>query len=121
MILLSTIILSIMTAPASAQECSSTVDQDLNCNGIEVYYEPPVDLLDPLCQSTLGADGNPLPNADYYYDYTSHGCAYPIINMDLDGDKLSSGNLQFFDDHGNTSCSIDVPWRFDMVSSVTTI
>ena len=68
---------------ASAQEiCYSDINQDLNCNGIDVVDENPVDLSDPLCADNQDSFGVPYPNADYYFDYFSYGCAYPVANND---------------------------------------
>src|SRR5262249_31282570 len=75
--------------------CSQNLTQDLNCNGIDVSDEKPVDLTDPACLANTGADGLPLPNSDYYFDYWSYGCKYPITGNDTDGDGLSYGTLTF--------------------------
>lgn len=72
-----------------ASTCYATfIEQDLNCNTIDVADELPVDLSDPTCAETLGADGLPYPNTDYYFDYASFGCAYPTEALDVDGDGI---------------------------------
>ena len=43
----------------SGPPCKNELTQDLNCNGIEVGDEEPVDLSDPLCLSTTDSAGNP--------------------------------------------------------------
>lgn len=60
-----------------ADICDSNIAQDLNCNGIESSNEQAVDLADPLCLQQTDAAGIPWPNADYYVEYESFGCAYP--------------------------------------------
>ena len=79
--------LLLLSSLASAQVCENDLSQDLNCNGIEAVDEEAVDLSDPLCLSTTDSEGNPLPNADYYAEYKSFGCLYPMY-MDLDGDGV---------------------------------
>ena len=65
--------------------CQSDLSQDYNCNGIEAVDEEAIDLSDPLCQSQTDSDGNPWPNADYYVEYKSFGCLYPVADYDTDG------------------------------------
>jgi hypothetical protein len=74
------------TVHAADEGCYSRLTKDLNCNTIEEVDEPPVDLSETVCASTVDADGNPYPNADYYHSYFTYGCAYPTAWMDLDGD-----------------------------------
>jgi hypothetical protein len=66
--------------------CGADMEQDLNCNCIDAADEQPTDPDDPDCL---------WPNADYYFDYGSYGCAYDISAQDLDGDGLSYGTLTF--------------------------
>jgi len=67
-------------------------EQDLNCNGVPVSQEPPVDLDDPECAGNIGPDGNPFPNQDYYALYPEWGCAFPLLPVhDPDNDGLGSG------------------------------
>ena len=68
------------------QVCYRRQAQDLNCNGIEVTEEQSIDLADPLCRSTTDSSGVPWPNADYYVEYGSFGCAYPVAAYDMDND-----------------------------------
>ena len=89
-----------MSILANAEPCYSDIDQDLNCNGLDVSDEPPVDLNDPICSSTTDSNGVPYPNADYYYDYNSFGCRYPVSGNDADGDGLSAGQIYLTDDNG---------------------
>lgn len=74
--------------------------QDLNCNGVDVVDEVPVDLTNPECLANANSYGIPYPNADYYYDYVSYGCLVPIIGMglDLDKDGLGGGGLSLMPD-----------------------
>ena len=89
-------LLSVLLAVPQGAQAASGVIQDLNCNGVEVEEEPPVDLADPVCAENLGQEGNPFPNADYYVGYDWFGCAYPVIptladpslpNFDIDEDN----------------------------------
>ena len=46
--------LALMTNLLYAQEvCYSDINQDLNCNGIDVVDENPVDISDPLCAANV--------------------------------------------------------------------
>ena len=75
----------LLPAPLRAlPPCSHTGEQDLNCNGVVVSEEAPVDPTDPLCAANTDADGVPYPNADYYYDYGSYGCRLPVVSLDAD-------------------------------------
>ena len=70
-----------ISSPALASEdCTNDLEQDLNCNFIDVSDELAVDLDDATCAANLDGDGDPYPNADYYYDYTSFGCDYPVVS-----------------------------------------
>ena len=89
-------------AAAAAQECFTELEQDYNCNNIDAAQESPVDLSDPTCLNNTDEFGIPFPNADYYFDYISYGCAHPVSGLDTDFDGLSFGNIQFTDDSGNT-------------------
>jgi rubredoxin len=61
--------------------------QDLNCNGVEVESEPPVDLANPICLGNRSLAGVPFPNGDYYVAYEWFGCAYPVIPTQADPDR----------------------------------
>ena len=69
---------------AQSQECFTELDQDYNCNSIDASSEVPVDLNDPTCLNNVDLQGVPFPNADYYFDYTSYGCANPVYGLDTD-------------------------------------
>ena len=73
--------------------CINELDQDLNCNFIDYSLEELVDMDDATCASTLDDEGEPFPNADWYYDYTSFGCEYPVAEFDVDGDGLGYGTI----------------------------
>jgi len=91
--------------------CYNTfVDQDFNCNVVDVDDEILVDLTDEECQQNVDPDGNPYESADYYYDYHNFGCAIFTPPFDMDGDLLGGGEIQVprVDDPG-------VPWsRFQL-------
>ena len=88
--------LSLLASAFALENCTDPIiEQDLNCNNIEVFDEPAVDLTDPLCAENVDDAGAPFPNGDYYYDYTSFGCAYPIVGYDFDEDGLSYAELSF--------------------------
>ena len=88
--------------------CKNELTQDLNCNGIEVSEEEPVDLSDPICMANVDDDGNPYPNADYYIDYASFGCRYFVGDMDADGDGLGGGTITIMDANDLTELSIQL-------------
>ena len=62
--------LLLATPGLTAEDCINELDQDLNCNYIDVSLEEDIDLSDATCLATVDDEGNPYPNADYYYDYT---------------------------------------------------
>ena len=66
--------------------------QDLDCDTLDAAEERAIDPLDPECDNPAYYDayGQPVVNADAFFDYFSHGCAYPTIDYDVDGDLLSS-------------------------------
>ena len=82
--------------------CNDDIEQDFNCNYIDVSDEFPTDLEDPICASAVDDDGNPIENTDYFYDYTSFGCLYPVYGpvYDEDGDLLSAGTVIIVDANG---------------------
>lgn len=63
--------------------------QDLNCNGVAYEDEDGLPLDDSDCVANLDV----RPNADYYYEVATYGCAYPIDGLDLDGDGTGEGSL----------------------------
>src|SRR4051794_8470757 len=67
--------------------CATDLTQDLNCNTVDASAELPVDSTDPIC------DGWGYPNADWYFDYYSYKCAYPVVSFDVDDDGFSQGEL----------------------------
>ena len=74
--------------PAYAGACDELLTQDLNCNTKDVSDEALVDMDDPLC-----AENPDYTSGDYYYDYFSWGCAFPVDSFDTDGDGFSDGTL----------------------------
>ncbi|MCB9675359.1 MAG: thrombospondin type 3 repeat-containing protein [Alphaproteobacteria bacterium] len=69
------------------------LEQDYNCNSIDVSVEPLVDLNDPQCLLNLDEDGNPFESADYYHDYASYGCEFFMPPFDGDGDLIGGGMI----------------------------
>ncbi len=70
------------------------VYQDLNCNGLDVSEDSIIDTSAPFCLDYADPEtGLPYDNNDYYHDYNSYGCAYPILqmNLDADGDLMGGG------------------------------
>ncbi|MBT3220984.1 MAG: hypothetical protein HN348_18015 [Proteobacteria bacterium] len=66
------------------------IEQDLNCNGVDVADEPQIDITDSACLANIDtATGQPFSSNDYYHDYQSWGCTYFIGWMDVDGDQLT--------------------------------
>ncbi|MDP2315174.1 MAG: putative metal-binding motif-containing protein [Pseudomonadota bacterium] len=90
--------LSLLIAAAHAQCMADPYVQDLNCNGVDVVDEVPVDLTDPECSGSVNGAGIPYPNADYYYDYVSYGCRVPVTALDDDHDGLSAGEIYLMPD-----------------------
>ena len=92
-------LLALISAAFAANNCENTsLTQDLNCNTVDVSIEQAVDLTDPYCLINVDAFGVPYPNADWYYDYYSHGCEIPVNDFDADGDGLSYGVIFFPED-----------------------
>ncbi|MES2643374.1 MAG: putative metal-binding motif-containing protein [Myxococcota bacterium] len=89
----------LFSAAYAAKVCSTgPFIQDLNCNGVDVVDEVPVDLTIPACLANTNTNGIPLPNADYYYDYVSYGCLVPVTGLDIDRDGLGGGDLSLMPD-----------------------
>ena len=91
-----------LSGEANAQ-CYTRLIQDLNCNGIEVWDENPVDLTDPQCRETVDEWGAPYPNADYYVQYFTFGCEYSTADMDVDGDGFGHGTITVYGTSGLAS------------------
>jgi MYXO-CTERM domain-containing protein len=72
---------------------NSTILQDLNCNGIDQAYEPPVDPTAFQCDQA-----DPLVNQDWYFDFNNFGCKYEVSGQDQDGDLLGDTPTQVFPD-----------------------
>lgn len=82
---------------ACVKRHNTTVFQDLNCNGLDVFDES---LFDPNIDSqclgnTDPVTGLPYDNTDYYYDFDRFICEYltDAANYDVDLDQLSSGSI----------------------------
>ena len=76
-----------------ASTCNNDVFvQDLDCDTLDAGAEREIVRTDLECDKPeyFDAYGQPLVNADYFYDYKSHGCTYPMVDYDLDGDLLST-------------------------------
>ena len=95
-------VLPATAAAAEDEACETRLAQDINCNGVEAADEPTVDMTDPTCASTLGKNGLPHPNGDYYLEYGTFGCAIPLIDysdptdpvdVDGDGDGFGAGTI----------------------------
>ena len=56
---------------------NTTIDQDINCNAVDVAGEGPVDLADPDCALLFVQEG--WDNQDYYYQYGLLKCAVPVL------------------------------------------
>ncbi|MFT4977201.1 MAG: hypothetical protein ACI8S6_003106, partial [Myxococcota bacterium] len=94
--MMSSVVVLLAASLSLAQDdptCYAEVEQDLNCNSIDVRDESAVDLTDPECAENTDTDGVTFPNADYYFDYTSYGCGLPVYDLDADGDGFSYGGL----------------------------
>ena len=92
-----------LTSFGYAQEnnCYTNLNQDMNCNTIDVQEEGVVDLLHPEC--------NPeFPLQDYYFDYTSFGCLIPTYDMDEDGDGFAYGSFELTTNSDGISLSVSL-------------
>ena len=89
---------AILWTTGTTQPCLNTViQQDLNCNGLDVAFEGEVDTAAPECE-----DVNPDDfNQDWYFDYNRFGCEYDVTNNDQDGDLLGGQPQQLFPDEPN--------------------
>ncbi len=63
--------------------------QDLNCNSIDVSRETQVDPAECTFE-----------NNDWYFDYYSHTCDYPVDIYDADNDGLGAGTIVIPGDNG---------------------
>jgi hypothetical protein len=80
--------------PTSLACTQELVEQDLNCNTIDVSDEALIDTADPVCMGNIDPLTNqPYPNNDYYFDYKSFGCDFLVASMDSDGDGLGAGEI----------------------------
>ena len=97
------IVLTLGFSGVANAQCYSRLSQDLNCNGIDVWDENPIDLADPQCRETTDESGAPYANADYYVEYFTFGCTYSVAEMDMDGDGLGQGALVMYGSSGLVS------------------
>lgn len=81
--------------------CYTNLNQDMNCNTIDVQDEGVVDLLHPECDPEY-------PLQDYYFDYASYGCLFPTHTLDEDGDGFAFGMLQFTTNSEGVSLSVSL-------------
>ncbi|MCK6501883.1 hypothetical protein L6R53_00520, partial [Myxococcota bacterium] len=91
-------LLAVLPQPALADVCKNDKVQDINCNNISVTEEGAVDLQDPVCAAVIDEFGSALTNRDYYLEYDTFGCMYPLIDysdpkkpIDWDPDKDGLG------------------------------
>jgi hypothetical protein len=79
-------------------ECENAdLFQDLNCNTIDVFDEPDIDVSSADCQANLDPKtGQPYSNNDYYWDYNRFDCQWLTVTYDQDLDGLSQGTIQIF-------------------------
>ncbi|MEO0605036.1 MAG: thrombospondin type 3 repeat-containing protein, partial [Myxococcota bacterium] len=84
-----------------------SIEQDLNCNGLDVSlrrpqdgeffetrFDPFGDDVDDMCQNNINPEtGQPWDNADVYFDYFTFECEYYTGDFDPDGDGLSQGTV----------------------------
>lgn len=68
---------------------NTTLEQDLNCNGIDHMREPVILGTEEFCDVNVDpVTGLPFPNNDYFYDFESFQCEYPVQEHDVDFDLL---------------------------------
>ncbi|MBT3218905.1 MAG: hypothetical protein HN348_07415, partial [Proteobacteria bacterium] len=96
------------------------IDQDLNCNGIDVSEDPLVDTADSACAANIDtATGKPYSSLDYYHDYKSFGCTYYIGWMDVDGDLLTGPDPMAMPPLGIITITpeeLELPFRTDTLA-----
>ena len=99
--------LTLVAADAEAGGvCYDTIGTDRNCNYIPEPdenpvsdgYTPFVDDGPTTCADNLGLNGFANDSTDYYYDYETFGCAFPIGEYDDDGDGKGFGKLELYED-----------------------
>jgi hypothetical protein len=78
-------------ARAGEEACRTDLSQDLNCNGLDVSEEQPLDAEGALCADALAVD--PTVNRDSFFDYNSFECEQPVSEFDQDGDGFGAGTL----------------------------
>jgi hypothetical protein len=94
--LMAQVILWTLSYERPASTCVNDLfTQDLDCDTRDASEETEVDITRPGCDDPAYYDayGNFLYNADAFFDYFSHGCEYPVIDLDPDGDLLSAGEV----------------------------
>ncbi len=99
--------------PPAVTCLNETRTQDLNCNGLNVEDENPIDTVNgEECDQHFDAAGVPYPNGDYYFDYYRFDCLYPTlpgdaltgasfdqdVRYDGPGDGLGAGTIQITPD-----------------------
>ncbi len=68
---------------------NTTIEQDLNCNGIDHSREPVILGTEEFCDVNVDPeDGLPYPNNDYFYDFESYQCEWPVEAHDVDFDLM---------------------------------
>lgn len=67
--------------------------QDINCNGVAVEDEPPLDASDPECEAHENRLGESQFSADWYHDIGSFGCMFDMQGYDADEDGFGAGRL----------------------------
>lgn len=83
---------SVLWATGNTSTCfNSTIIQDLNCNGIDVSFEGPLDPLYPMCDTA-----DVTRNQDWYFDYYRFGCEHDVAGNDADNDLLGGTPVQLF-------------------------
>jgi len=61
---------------------NTTIEQDLNCNGIDHMREPLILGTEEFCDVNVDpGTGLPYPNNDYFYDFESLQCEIPVVNQ----------------------------------------
>lgn len=83
---------------------NTTIFQDLNCNGIDLFDEETFDpAIDGQCEANVDPNtGEPYDNTDYYHDFHRFVCDYVTDQYDPDVDGLSQGTITIFEiEHPN--------------------
>jgi hypothetical protein len=87
-------LLLLLRAAVAADVCTTTLERDFNCNGLDASDETPVNMSDSECSGNVVLYGTTHATADGYWEYSLYGCEYPLPPaVDIDSDGFSEGTV----------------------------